>query len=85
MSTTLWDLGEGDAAVLTGFAPDLATAWLTRLTELGFRPGEAVHCVNAPRFGAPRTYRVNNTFFSVEDTVARCVLADPDGAAEVDA
>lgn len=74
MSTTLWDLREGDDAVLAGFAPDLAPAWLTRLTELGFRPGETVACVNAPRFGAPRTFRVNNTFFSVEDTVARCML-----------
>lgn len=80
MPTTLWDLAEGDSARLTGFAPDLADSWLLRLEELGFQPGEDVVCVTAPRFGAPRTYRVNNTFFSVDDVIARCMFTEPGGA-----
>lgn len=75
MSTTLWDLAEGDSAVLRGFAEDLAPSWLLRLEELGFQPGEHVVCVTKPRFGAPRTFRVNNTFFSVDDQIARRMFA----------
>lgn len=77
MSTTLWDLGEGDSAVLVGFAPDLAPSWLQRLEELGFQPGEAIVCVTTPRFGAPRTFRVNNTFFSVDDEIAQRMFTQP--------
>ena len=81
MSATLWDLTEGDSARLVGFAPDLAASWLLRLEELGFQRGEAVVCVTAPRFGAPRTYRVNNSFFSVEDEIARRMYTEQGGEA----
>ncbi|MEE4301920.1 MAG: FeoA family protein [Pseudomonadales bacterium] len=77
MPTTLWDMAEGDSARLAGFSPDLAPSWLLRLEELGFQPGEDVVCVTAPRFGAPRTYRVNNSFFSVDDEIARCMFTGP--------
>ena len=71
MGRDLWSLTEGEAGVLASFGADLADSWLRRLREVGFAPGERVTCVTAPRFGAPRVYRVGNTFFSVEDQIAR--------------
>lgn len=75
MTTTLWDIAEGQAAILTGYTDRLEQRYLTRLTELGFHPGERVVCMHAPRFGAPRVFRVSNSVFSIEDTIARCIRA----------
>ncbi|MEM1435831.1 MAG: FeoA family protein [Pseudomonadota bacterium] len=78
MSNTLWSLREGEAATIDRFAPSLNPVWLRRLKELGFTSGEEVTCVTAPRFGAPRVYRVGATFFSVESQIAEQLLvADP--------
>ena len=74
MNASLWDLGEGQSAVLSGFDPDMAPTYLLRLKDLGFALGEPVTCVTAPRFGAPRVYRISNSFFSLEDAIARQML-----------
>ena len=76
MTNTLWALAEGASARLSGFSEALDPAWLSRLRDLGFEPGEEVACVTAPRFGAPRTFRLSNSFFSVERTIAECVLLE---------
>ena len=76
MSNTLWNLHEGEAGTIDGFAPGLNSTWLRRLKELGFNVGEQVTCVTAPRFGAPRVYRVGATFFSVEHEIAEQLLLD---------
>lgn len=76
MNHTLWALTEGASARLSGFTEALDPAWLSRLRDLGFEPGEEVACVTAPRFGAPRTFRVSNSFFSVERAIAECVLVE---------
>ncbi|HSG90354.1 MAG TPA: FeoA family protein [Pseudomonadales bacterium] len=81
MSTTLWDMTAGQSAVLSGYADELDRRYLTRLTELGFHPGERVVCVHAPRFGAPKVYRVSNSVFSIEDTIARLIRMAPVEAA----
>ena len=76
MTESLWSLKEGEAGVLSSYGPDLAGPWLRRLREVGFAPGETITCVTAPRFGAPRVYRVGTTFFSVEDQIARHLLIE---------
>jgi Fe2+ transport system protein FeoA len=77
MSATLWDMSAGQSALLTGYSEELEQRYLTRLMELGFHPGERVVCVNSPRFGAPKVYRVSNSVFSIEDTIARQVRTAP--------
>ena len=80
MNASLWELGEGQTAVLSGFAPAMAPTYLLRLKDLGFQPGEAVTCVNAPRFGAPRVYRISNSFFSLERAIAHQMLVGAAGS-----
>jgi Fe2+ transport system protein FeoA len=55
---------------IVGFDQQLAPNYRIRLQELGFHPGEEVHCVQAPALGAPRVYRVSNTLYSLDDQVA---------------
>lgn len=74
--TSLWTLRAGDRARITGFSPDMNEAYRSRLMELGFHPGELVHCVQSPGLGAPRAYRVSNTVYSLDDEVAGQVLVD---------
>lgn len=78
MSNTLWSLREGEAATIDSFSPTLNAVWLRRLQELGFNSGETVTCVTAPRFGAPRVYRVGAAFFSVEDEIAKQLMLGDD-------
>jgi Fe2+ transport system protein FeoA len=74
MQHTLWDMNAGDTAELAGWSDALPQVYETRLLELGFRPGATVACVQRPRFGAPRIFRVGNAVFSLEDTIGCAVL-----------
>ena len=70
MSKSLWDLDQGEKCLVTGFDSELAEDYRVRLMELGFHPGEAVVCVQAPRWGAPKLFRVHNTTYSLDDLIA---------------
>jgi Fe2+ transport system protein FeoA len=70
---SLWQLRKGDSCVITGFAAAMAPRYVTRLTELGFRPGADIFCTVAPRLGAPKLYRVANAVFSLEKQIAEMV------------
>lgn len=70
---TLWELTQGDHCLVEGFNEVLEESYKVRLMELGFHPGEKVICVQAPRLGAPKLYRVHNTIYSLDDNVARLV------------
>ncbi len=70
----LWSLRAGQSGSIRGFADTINEAYRARLIELGFHPGETVHCVQAPGLGAPHAYRVSNTVYSLDDEVASQVL-----------
>lgn len=70
---TLWDLKTGTSAVVSGFKEELDANYRTRLSELGFHPGESINCVLCPSLGAPKLYRVNNTVYSLDDNVASLI------------
>ena len=72
-STTLWDLLPGHEVQVQGFSEQLNDSYRRRLKELGFHEGEAVTCVQAPRLGAPRLYRVHNTIYSLDDNIAKLI------------
>jgi len=58
----------------------LEESYRVRLMELGFHPGELVICVQVPRLGAPKLYRVHNTIYSLDDQIASLVeIRDSDG------
>jgi Fe2+ transport system protein FeoA len=40
---------------------------------LGFHPGEHISCVLSPSLGAPKLYRVNNTVYSLDDSIASLI------------
>lgn len=80
MSTSLWSLKAGERGQITGFDSALTESYRIRLMELGFHPGEIVSCLQAPAFGAPRTYRVANTVFSLDDEVAEHVNIETSNA-----
>lgn len=75
MNKTLWDFAKGERGIVKGFKETLDESYCLRLMELGFHPGEQVTCVQSPNLGAPRLYRVHNTVYSLDDQIARLVLA----------
>jgi Fe2+ transport system protein FeoA len=71
---TLWDLKQGTSATVDSFCSGLQSEYRTRLSELGFHPGELIACVLSPRLGAPKLYRVNNPVYSLDDSVASLII-----------
>lgn len=80
MNTTLWKLKAGESCEILGYDDDLAEPYRVRLMEFGFHEGERVSCLQAPAFGAPKVFRVNNTVYSLDDEVADHVLVSVNGA-----
>ena len=74
--SSLWSLKSGQSAKITGFDAKLDDRYRNRVEELGFRTDATVSCIKAPAFGAPKVYRINNSVFSLEDTIASLLLAD---------
>ena len=70
MNKSLWDLVQGQHCLVSGFHDMLEESYRVRLMELGFHPGERVICIQVPRLGAPRLYRVHNTIYSLDDQIA---------------
>ncbi len=68
---TLWELGAGISATISGYKAELEESYHTRLVELGFAMNEQIQCVLAPTLGAPKLYRVDNTIYSLDDSIAR--------------
>ena len=75
MQKTLWDMRKGESRTVQGFESELDESYSLRLMELGFHPGESVTCMQTPSMGAPRLYLVHNTIYSLDDHIARLVLA----------
>lgn len=73
MNKTLWDLVQGEQCLVSGFNDNLDESYRVRLMELGFHPGEMVSCIQVPRLGAPKLYRVHNTIYSLDDQIASLV------------
>ena len=67
---SLWSMRSGDTGIIEDFLDSLPENFRIRLSELGFHPGETVHCVKAPALGAPKLYRLNNTTFSLDKEIA---------------
>jgi Fe2+ transport system protein FeoA len=76
-SENLWNLNSGQTARLIGFAKNLDPRYRERIEELGFRPNTEVSCIKAPAFGAPKVYRVNNSVFCLEDSIAALLVTAP--------
>jgi len=76
---SLWTMKAGEACEIVDYDGALAEPYKVRLMEFGFYPGETVTCLQAPAFGAPKVYRVNNTVFSLDDDVASHVLVKARG------
>jgi Fe2+ transport system protein FeoA len=70
MSRSLWSLQAGEQARIDTYDDTLPENYRIRLMELGFHTGEMVSCVQAPKLGAPKVYRVSNTIYALDDTVA---------------
>jgi Fe2+ transport system protein FeoA len=70
---TLWDLRQGSSAKVSSFKANIESSYRTRLTELGFHPGEQIACVLSPSLGAPKLYQVNNTVYSLDDSIASLI------------
>ena len=70
---TLWNLLKGEQCSIQGFNPALDSNYCVRLTELGFLPEAVVTCQTAPKFGAPKLYRVNDTIYSLDDDITKFV------------
>jgi Fe2+ transport system protein FeoA len=67
----------GVQSVIEGFSPALDLSVKGRLEELGFHQGSRVLCTQSPRLGAPKLYKVGNAVYSLEKTIAECVIVHP--------
>ena len=67
---TLWNLTQGQSAAISHFGENLSETYRTRLTELGFHPGETISCMLATKLGAPKLYLVNNAVYSLDNIIA---------------
>ena len=73
ISSTLWDLAPGERQLVGGFSDRLDDRYRLRLIELGFHVGESVTCVQAPKLGAPKLYRIHNAIYSLDDHIAMLI------------
>ena len=71
---TLWKLRQGQSGTVSHLTAELSEALSTRLTDLGFRAGQRVHCIHQAGFGAPRVYRVNGSTYSLDNQLAEQVV-----------
>lgn len=67
---SLWQLKKGQSCVLLDFDEALDPRYKARVIELGFRPKTHILCVKAPGLGAPKVYQINNSVFSLENSIA---------------
>lgn len=74
--STLWDLKKGQSCMLTSFDEQLDPRYRDRVLELGFSPNSKVSCLKNSTFGSPKVYQVNNSVFSLEDTIATRILVE---------
>ena len=70
ITQSLWSLRAGQKCRIEGYDAALAESYRVRMMELGFHPGEEVHCIHSPAMAAPKVFRVANTVFSLDDEVA---------------
>lgn len=70
---SLWQMSRGKSCVVTGFDERIKANIRLRLEELGFREGAVVTCSMAPALGAPKLYKVANSVYSLEQTLAELV------------
>ena len=66
----LWTLKKGEAGQVTQLSESLSEDFKLRLVDLGIHVGETLQCVQAPGFGAPRSYLVNNTVYSLDKEIS---------------
>ncbi len=73
---SLWRLSKGQSCTIQGFDSRISESFRTRLTELGFRTGAVIQCTTAPRFGAPKLYKVANSIYSLERLIAELIKVE---------
>lgn len=76
MLISLWDLKSQQSCVVKEYGITLCAEYQTRLMDLGFQPGTIVECVQAPHFGAPKLFKVNNTIYALDHQIAQEVLCE---------
>ena len=79
VSSTLVDLGRGDAAILDGI--DLPSDEARRLMELGFLPGARVTAGFSAPGGDPRVFQVDGSEIALRRETASRLKIRPDGKA----
>lgn len=73
-NVSLWSLAAGVQCELQSFDENLPSSYQIRLQELGFQPGNTLQCLQTPKLGAPRVYRVSNTVYSLDKSIAERLL-----------
>ena len=71
MATTLWNLNAGETRTITTYGKGLDDGYQNRLKDLGFHPGQEIECLQSPRLGAPKIFKLNNSIYALDDQVAK--------------
>ena len=71
MSKTLWNLGAGESCTIKTYGKELDEGYQNRLKDLGFHPGQEIECIQSPKLGAPKVYKLNNSIYALDDQVAK--------------
>jgi Fe2+ transport system protein FeoA len=73
IALTLWNLPAGASCKIRQIKSGLPDAFNLRLADLGFQPGETVYSVITTSLGAPRLFRIDNSIYSLDDSIAMSI------------
>lgn len=71
MASSLWELKSGESCIITGYGTSLEASYQDRLKDLGFHLGQEIICLQSPRLGAPKVFKLNNSIYALDDVVAK--------------
>lgn len=74
---SLWDLGKGANATITGLAQELNQEMVLRLEDMGFAIEQPVVCLQRSFLGGPVVVAVGDTVFSLERQIACSIFVKP--------
>ena len=72
----LWQLSKGKSAVIKSLSDQLHQDQVRRLLELGFEPGETIHCEQQMTLGGPRSFRTSSGVFCLEKNIAHSITVE---------
>lgn len=70
---TLWDMPKSSIALVEKLDDKLANTLKTRLSEMGFIPGEKLRCMKRSPFNGPLVVQIQDCIYSLDQQLANSI------------